>query len=144
MENKKAKGTPYTESLGIQLVDSIYEQIMLKLIVERKYRDPAYTAQRMADEIGCNARYISAVVRLRCRGNFPQLVNDFRIREAMYMLTDRHFADMKTEDIATATGFANRQSFYTAFARKCGKTPSEYRRSQATRGVDDGITDIME
>lgn len=124
---KKKKDATYITALSTPLVEKIYEQILLKFVVEKKYRNPDYTAAQMAEEIGYNSRYISAVVHLRYRDNFSQLINDFRIKEAMYMLTDKHFADMNMEEIARATGFANRQCFYSAFYRKSGTTPSDYR-----------------
>jgi AraC-like DNA-binding protein len=128
---RKKKEASYIGALSTSLVEEIYEKILLKFVVEKKYRDPEYTAAKMAEEIGCNARYISAVVHLRYRDNFSQLINDFRIKEAMYMITDRHFADLKMEDVAKATGFANRQCFYSAFFRKNGMTPLEYRALNA-------------
>lgn len=134
-ERKKKEAT-YIGALSTALVEDIYEKILLKFVVEKKYRDPEYTAARLAEEIGCNARYISAVVHLRYRDNFSQLINEFRIKEAMYMITDRHFADLKMEDIALATGFANRQCFYSAFFRKNGMTPLEYRALNATPKKD--------
>jgi AraC-like DNA-binding protein len=140
---KKKKEAAYTTALSTTLVEEIYEKILLKFVVEKKYRDPAYTAAKMAEEIGYNARYISAVVHLRYRDNFSQLINDFRIKEAMYMITDRHFADMKMEEIAHATGFANRQCFYSAFFRKNGMTPLEYRAQNAIskKGKKESETD---
>ena len=129
---KKKKEASYIGALSTSLVEEIYEKILLKFVVEKKYRDSEYTAAKMAEEIGCNARYISAVVHLRYRDNFSQLINDFRIKEAMYMITDKHFADLKMEDVARATGFANRQCFYSAFYRKNGMTPLEYRAQNAT------------
>ena len=133
---RKKKEASYIGALSTSLVEEIYEKILLKFVVEKKYRDPEYTAARLAEEIGCNARYISAVVHLRYRDNFSQLINEFRIKEAMYMITDRHFADLKMEDIALATGFANRQCFYSAFFRKNGMTPLEYRALNATPKKD--------
>ena len=130
-ERKKKEAT-YIGALSTTLVEDIYEKILLKFVVEKKYRDPEYTAAKLAKEIGHNSRYISAVLHLRYRDNFSQLINDFRIKEAMYMITDRHFADMKMEEIAHATGFANRQCFYSAFYRKCGMTPSDYRLQHST------------
>lgn len=139
--NKKAmkqQDADYLSSLSVSLVESIYEKILLKFVVEKKYRDPKYTAQRMAEEIGFNVRYVSAVLHLRYRDNFSQLINGFRIREAMYVLTDSHFASMSIKDIYTAVGFANRQSFYAAFLRMTGTTPSEYRNKyRAERMGDD-------
>ena len=128
---RKKKEASYIGALSTSLVEEIYEKILLKFVVEKKYRDPEYTAAKLAEEIGCNARYISAVVHLRYRDNFSQLINDFRIKEAMYMITDKHFADLKMEDVARATGFANRQCFYSAFFRKNGMTPLEYRAQNA-------------
>ncbi len=128
---KKKKEANYITALSTARVEEIYEKILLKFVVEKKYRDPEYTAAKMAEEIGHNARYISAVVHLRYRDNFSQLINEFRIKEAMYMITDKHFADLKMEDVARATGFANRQCFYSAFFRKNGMTPLEYRAQNA-------------
>ena len=140
---RKKKEASYIGALSTSLVEEIYEKILLKFVVEKKYRDPEYTAAKLAEEIGCNARYISAVVHLRYRDNFSQLINEFRIKEAMYMITDRHFADLKMEDIAKATGFANRQCFYSAFFRKNGMTPLEYRAQNAIskKGKEDSETD---
>lgn len=131
-EKKQKREATYINALSTSLVEKIYEQILLKFVVEKKYREHDYTAAKMAEEIGYNARYISAVVHLRYRDNFSQLINDFRIKEAMYMITDKHFADLKMEEIAHATGFANRQCFYSAFFRKCGMTPSDYRLQHST------------
>jgi AraC-like DNA-binding protein len=140
---KKKKEASYITALSTALVEEIYEKILLKFVVEKKYRDPEYTAAKLAEEIGCNARYISAVVHLRYRDNFSQLINDFRIKEAMYMITDKHFADLKMEDVAKATGFANRQCFYSAFFRKNGMTPLEYRAQNAIskKGKKESETD---
>ena len=140
---KKKKEANYITALSTSLVEEIYEKILLKFVVEKKYRDPEYTAAKLAEEIGCNARYISAVVHLRYRDNFSQLINEFRIKEAMYMITDKHFADLKMEDVALATGFANRQCFYSAFFRKNGMTPLEYRAQNAIskKGKKESETD---
>ena len=140
---RKKKEASYIGALSTSLVEEIYEKILLKFVVEKKYRDPEYTAAKLAEEIVCNARYISAVVHLRYRDNFSQLINDFRIKEAMYMITDKHFADLKMEDVAKATGFANRQCFYSAFFRKNGMTPLEYRAQNAIskKGKKESETD---
>lgn len=128
LTEKKEKKPVYLGALSIELVDSLYEKILLKFVVEKKYRDPEYSAAKMADELGSNARYISAVVNLRYRDNFSQLINDFRIKEAMYMLADRHFKKTTAEEISKIVGFANRQCFYAAFYRRMKITPSEFRR----------------
>lgn len=128
LTEKKKKEASYRMSLRPELVDELYEKILQKVIVEKKYRDPDYSAKQMANELGTNTRYISAVVNLRFQQNYSCLVNEYRIREALYLLIEPRYADMTIEEIATAVGFANRQSFYAAFYRIKGITPNDYRR----------------
>lgn len=128
LTEKKKKEASYRMSLRPELVDELYEKILQKVIVEKKYRDPDYSAKQMANELGTNTRYISAVINLRFQQNYSCLVNEYRIREALYLLIEPRYADMTIEEIATAVGFANRQSFYAAFYRIKGITPNDYRR----------------
>ncbi|MBQ2043574.1 MAG: AraC family transcriptional regulator, partial [Bacteroidaceae bacterium] len=79
------------------------------------------------DELGTNTRYISAVINMRYQDNYSQMVNEFRIKEAMYLLKNFHSRKMTMEDIALNVGFSNRQSFYSAFYKRTGMTPRDYR-----------------
>lgn len=129
----------YRSWVAPDFVEEVSTQIVRKLMIEKKYRDPNYSAQRLSDELGINPRQLSAVVGMRFQQNYSKLVNDMRVHEAMYMLQDSHFEDMKMEDVAVTVGFSTRQSFYTEFNRLSGMTPREYRilHSRAT-GVAEG------
>ena len=127
LTEKKQKTPLYRSLLKMETVDEIYQQIMAKFIVEKKYRDCTYSAKKMAEELNTNVRYISAIVNLRYQDNYSQMVNEFRIKEAMYMLKDRRYLKMTIEDIAMAVGYQNRQCFYVAFYKRVGITPREYR-----------------
>lgn len=123
---KKEKPATYRMAVKPEVIDEIYEQILKKMIVEKKFRDPKFTAQRLAEEIGTNTRYISAAVSLRFQQNYTELINGYRIREAIAIITDRRNRGITMGEVAAAAGFANRQSFYAAFYRIHGKTPKDY------------------
>lgn len=127
LTEKKTKSPLYRSLLNNDTIEELYEKIMAKFVVEKKYRDPEYSAQKMADELGTNTRYISAVINMRYQDNYSQMVNEFRIREAMYLLKNLHTRKMTMEEIALNVGFANRQSFYSAFYKRTGITPREYK-----------------
>ena len=129
LTEKKMKAPVYRSLLSAQVVEDLYQQIMAKFIVEKKYRDPEYSAQRLAEELHTNTRYVSAVINLRYQDNYSQMVNEFRIKEAMYMLKDKRNRKMTMEEIALSVGFANRQSFYAAFYKRTGTSPREYREA---------------
>ena len=124
---RKIKDATYRTLVRAELVDELYEQILQKLVVEKKYRDPKYNAQVLAKELNTNSRYISAVVNLRFNMNYSCLVNEYRIRESQYLLIDKRYADKTIEEISAMVGFANRQSFYASFYKIMGVTPREYR-----------------
>jgi len=127
LTEKKQKTPLYRSLLKMETVDELYQQIMAKFIVEKKYRDSNYSAKKLAEELNTNVRYISAIVNLRYQDNYSQMVNEFRIKEAMYMLKDRRYLNMTMEEIALSVGFQNRQCFYVAFYKRLGITPRDYR-----------------
>lgn len=123
---KKEKAATYRTQVKPEVIDEIYEQILRKMIVEKKYRDSTYTAKKLAEEIQTNTRYISAAVSLRFQMNYAELIAGYRIRDAISMLQDKRNKGMTMGEIAAACGFANRQSFYAAFYHLQGKTPKQY------------------
>ena len=130
---KKEKEASYRMLLRSELVDELYEKILQKLVVEKKFRDANYSARQLAADLGTNTRYVSAVINLRFQQNYSSLINEYRIREALYLLIDHRYEDKKIEEIAKMVGFSNRQSFYAAFYRKKGMTPREYRLQNTKR-----------
>lgn len=132
----KTKTLSYRTSVAPEFVEDIARKIIAKLMIEQKYRDPNYSAKRLAEDLGVNSRHISAVVSLRFQQNYSQLVGEMRIHEARYMLQDSGFNNMTMEDIAVNTGFSTRQSFYATFYRVCGITPREYRLKYGTSAAE--------
>ena len=123
---RTVKPATYRMLISSDVIDGIYEKILHKMIVEKRYLQPTCTATALAKEIDPTPRHISAAVSLRFGMNFSQLINGYRVREALYMLADRQNADMQMAEVAARAGFASRQSFYSAFYRAYAKTPKQY------------------
>jgi YesN/AraC family two-component response regulator len=60
--------------------------------------------------------------------NYTSFVNKFRIEEAMTILVDRRYQNLRMEEVSDMVGFANRQSFYASFYKLMNMTPREYRQ----------------
>lgn len=127
LREKKSKEASYRTMIRAELADELYDKIMNIIVVQKKYRDPDYSAKDLAKELQTNTRYLSAVVNSRFGMNYSCLLNEYRIKEAMHLLVDRRYVDKNVEEISTMVGFANRQSFYAAFYKYVGVTPREYR-----------------
>ena len=123
---RKVKPAAYRMLIRAEVIDNIYEQILHKMIVEKRFLDHNYTAMRMAEELNTNVRYISATVSLRFGMNYSQLISGYRLREALYMLRDRRNIKLTMTEVAQRCGFASRQTFYATFFKAYHKTPKEY------------------
>ena len=124
---KKEKEAAYRTLVSPTLMDELKERILDVIVMQKKYKDKDYSAKRLAEDLGTNTRYISAVVNVRFHMNYTSLVNKYRIEEAMSILTDKRYRDLRIEEVSDMVGFANRQSFYASFYRIMGITPKEYR-----------------
>ena len=124
---KKAKEAVYRSLVSPKLMDEMKEKILKIIVMEKKYKDKDYSAKKLAEDLGTNTRYISAVVNVRFHINYTSFVNTFRIEEAMAILVDRRYQDLRMEEVSDMVGFANRQSFYASFYKLMQMTPREYR-----------------
>lgn len=129
LTEKKEKNAAYRSLVRAELVDELYEKILHIFVVQKKYKDPDYSAKKMAEELHTNTRYISAVVNIRFGQNYSSLVNEYRIKDAQYLLIDKRHINKTMEEISAMVGFANRQSFYAAFYKLNGITPRSYRQN---------------
>ena len=126
---KREKEAAYRSLVSPRLMDEMQEKILNIIVMQKKYRDKDYSAKRLAEDLGTNTRYISAVVNVRFHMNYTSFVNKYRIDEAMSILVDKRYQDLRMEEISDMVGFANRQSFYASFFKIMGITPREYRIS---------------
>ncbi|HEY9543389.1 helix-turn-helix domain-containing protein [Prevotella sp.] len=124
---KKEKDAVYRTLISPKLMDELKEKILDVILIQKKYKDKGYSAKRLAEDLGTNTRYISAVVNVRFHMNYTAFVNKYRVEEAMSLLSDKRYKDLNMEDVSDIVGFANRQSFYAAFFKQNGCTPRDYK-----------------
>ncbi|KAA6336493.1 Melibiose operon regulatory protein [termite gut metagenome] len=128
LRERKVKSAAYRSLIRPELADELYDKILGIIVVQKKYKDPNYSAKDLAKELKTNARYLSAVVNSRFGMNYSCLLNEYRVNDAKHLLIDKRYVDKKVEEISAMVGFANRQSFYAAFYKNVGETPNSYRK----------------
>ena len=98
---------------------------------ERPYLRPDLTLDELAAELEVPRTHLSQVINERFGQSFPDLLGGYRMRESERLLGDGSVAHLTIEAIARRSGFNSRSTFYEAFRRQHGVTPSEYRRQSA-------------
>ena len=124
---KKEKEAVYRSLVSPGLMDELKEKILNIIVMQKKYKDKNYSAKKLAEDLGTNTRYISAVVNVRFHMNYTSFINKYRIEEAMSILVDKRYQDLRMEEVSDMVRFANRQSFYASFYKIMNMTPREYR-----------------
>ena len=95
---------------------------------DRLYRDPNLTLSALSKHVGVSSNYVSQTLNERVGQSFFEFVNGWRVDEAIPLLRG---GDDTVLAIAFEVGFNSRSSFYTAFKKKTGLTPSAYKMQQA-------------
>ncbi|MBR1666654.1 MAG: AraC family transcriptional regulator [Bacteroidaceae bacterium] len=109
--------------------DCYKESIDHILIKEKRYRDPNFSAQRLAEMLGVSAFKLSRILKAVYGLSYAEIVHTYRIQDAQHHLKDRRLAPYSINDICAMVGFKNRQSFFDAFKKATGTTPDRYRNT---------------
>lgn len=103
----------------------IAQKIEASMQKDMLYRDPNLSLWDLAKHISVSSHYVSQTLNTHLNKSFFDLVNGWRIKEAITQLTT---TDETILVIAYDVGFNSRSAFYKAFKRETGKTPSDLRK----------------
>lgn len=132
LSEKKERDATYCTLVSPAVMDELKERILDVVVMQKKYKDKNFSARQLAEQLGTNTRYVSAVVNVRFHMNYTTFINKYRIEEAMSILTDKRYESLRMEEVSDMVGFSNRQSFYASFYKFTGITPKEYRLKHTT------------
>ena len=96
------------------------------MMEERAFTDSTLTVASMAERLDTNRTYLSKAINENTGKTFTQLVNEYRIRQAISEISDLA-ADKPLKQIAAEVGFSSLSTFYATFQAVTGMTPARYR-----------------
>lgn len=118
----KYKKTGLSKAFSLELKENLLE-LMDK---EKPYCNPDIRLDTLANMLDVSRHHASQVINEHFSVSFFDFINEYRIREAERLLTSGK-TSLSINDIAYQSGFNNRVSFYKAFKKIEGTTPSKYR-----------------
>ena len=134
-EPDATNGSKYSKSalLDDQKQD-LLERLNHLMEVEKAYTKKDLTVVGVAKKLGTNKSYVSQVINEGKGMNFSSYVNEYRVKEARRLLTDKSYHHLKIESIAGDSGFNSVSAFNNAFKKFTGLTPSYYLKSVKEKG----------
>jgi len=109
---------------------SLMEMVYRALEQQQIYKDSDLSIQSMAELLKTNRNYLSKAINSTTGNNFNAFINEYRIKEAIKILSDPKLDHLSTDLLAEKVGFANRFTFSIAFKKSIGITPAEFKRNR--------------
>jgi AraC-like DNA-binding protein len=82
----------------------------------------------LSKQMSTNKNILSKLINTYLNKTFPTLLNEYRVNEAIQLLTDKKTSNYKMEVISEMCGYNNRQVFHSAFKKETGVTPNDFRK----------------
>jgi len=112
----------------IELIECI-ESIMLE---KKPWLKEGFTITELANMAQTSRTYLSQAINEKFNKSFSVWINDYRIEEAIRLISGSEKEKYSIEAIATMVGFSSKSSFYKAFREVTGTTPAEFLKKRTT------------
>jgi len=107
-----------------------YKIILMQTMQEQKlYLDCDLTLRDLAEQAGMSYHQASQVINGQMNQRFFSFVNNYRVQLAKELLTNPDTNKMAIVDLAMEAGFKSKSSFYDAFKKATGVTPTQFKKS---------------
>ncbi|MDG1477140.1 MAG: tetratricopeptide repeat protein, partial [Vicingaceae bacterium] len=127
-QNKEAKTSKkYSNSpLSKEQKEILLNKILFQIEEEKIYLRDDLTLIMLSNTINTNKSYISQIINENFNINFSSFINEYRIKEARLLLSQKENWNITIESIANSVGFKSISAFNTAFKKYTGITPSYF------------------
>ncbi len=109
---------------------NIVDDLLLLVEKEKYYLNTNCNIDELAKKIDTNRQYLSKVINSHFNTNFTNFINSYRVKESRKLLLDNKYDKYTMEAIGKLSGFNNRVTFYAAFKKVTGVTPSFFKKQQ--------------
>ena len=110
--------------------DNLYFQKLELLCKEQHvYTDSTLNREKIAEQLGISAGYVSQIVNTLTGDNFATYINNYRIEAVKEMISNCEYENYNLLAMGLESGFTSKTTFYKAFKKATGQTPNEYKNA---------------
>jgi len=95
---------------------------------EHIYLKNRLTIEDVVISVGSTKKKVQKAILVNTQLNFNDFVNAYRIDKAIDLIHNNYLIKMNLKSLAIASGFNSHQTFFRAFKKVKGCTPTEYRK----------------
>lgn len=124
---KKIENKYKTSTLQKEQAKEYLKQLQHLMQTKKPYRDETLSLQTLARQLSILPRVLSQLINEHLSMNFSDYISSYRIGEAREYLEDKT-NNLSNIEICFKVGFNSQTSFYRAFRKETGMSPSQYRK----------------
>ncbi len=114
-------------SLSDEQADAILSRVTRLMETERPYLEMGLTLPILSKMLDVSPNHLSQVINGKLNKSFFDFVNMYRVEETKKALISPESDRFSILGIAMDAGFNSKSSFYTAFKKHTGMTPSQFK-----------------
>ncbi|AUC16957.1 hypothetical protein BTO06_18180 [Tenacibaculum sp. SZ-18] len=116
-------------SINITGDNKYFKKLEILMTKEKIFRDPNISLINIANQLKISGNYLSQLINTITGKNFADYINSFRVEDAKLKLTNNRFLNYTVISIGLESGFNSKSTFYSAFKKMVGISPSIYRKT---------------
>ena len=97
---------------------------------QKPYLEPSLCLNDLAEKVSISPQHLSQVLNTCLNKNFFNFINSYRIKESKRLLSGQASNKKTILEILYESGFNSKSVFNTAFKKRAGMTPSQFRQLQ--------------
>ncbi len=129
MKDPSEKVLPQRPACDSKKNDGYIKELHFLMKEAKLYRDAHLGLESLSKRLNISGNYLSKIVNKSTGKNFTDYVNSFRVEDTKSKLKDPEFANYTIYAIALESGFNSKSTFYTAFKKHTGISPTKYRKT---------------
>jgi len=109
--------------------EEAFAEIDTYILKNQKYLNPQLSLESLSEELHMSTSTLSKLINTYSKTNFPDYINKLRVEVSKELLSTKEFAAYTIVSIGLECGFNSKSTFYTAFKKFTGQTPTQYRKT---------------
>lgn len=118
-----------TSGLSPKEIEQLKVSLEALMKNDRLYLQEDLTLSRLANILDTTTNHLSQLINSTYSRNFYDFINGYRIEYAKQQIVQRLNQDVPTLDLLLESGFKSSSTFYNAFKKETGLTPTQFKKS---------------